>query len=251
MIARAGWTADDFAAFRRSRAAQDLFLRIFHAKGGRIAVGTDAANQMLIPGYAVHREMQLLVAAGLTPGEAISAATRNGAHAPPGGLAGADRAGEGGRPGRPGPGSPRRHPQHPRDRAGHEPRPHALTRQHPRPLVTSPMALSRLVVGWIAVVRVAAALGPGSDRRLGVARRPTASSAGPGCTWSKALLLTLLGALWFGSLGAGRWWLVFGLVGALREWPTAPATARPVAALLRVTRTVVAGGLLAWRLGPA
>jgi len=79
MIARAGWTKDDFAAFRRSRAAQDLFLRIFNAKDGRIAVGTDAANQMLIPGYAVHREMELLVGAGLTPGEAISAATRNGA----------------------------------------------------------------------------------------------------------------------------------------------------------------------------
>ena len=45
------------------------------------AVGTDAANQMLIPGYGVHREMELLVAAGLTPGEAISAATRNGAQA--------------------------------------------------------------------------------------------------------------------------------------------------------------------------
>ncbi len=79
MIARAGWTKADFATFRRSRAAQDLFLRIFQAKGGRIAVGTDAANQMLIPGYTVHREMELLVAAGLTPGEAISAATRNGA----------------------------------------------------------------------------------------------------------------------------------------------------------------------------
>ena len=79
MIARAGWTAGDFAAFRRSRPAQDLFLRLFQAKGGRIAVGTDAANQMLIPGYSVHREMELLVAAGLTPDEAISAATRNGA----------------------------------------------------------------------------------------------------------------------------------------------------------------------------
>jgi imidazolonepropionase-like amidohydrolase len=79
MVARAGWTTGDFAAFRRSRPAQDRFLRIFHAKGGRIAAGTDAANQMLIPGYAVHREMQLLVAAGLTPAEAITAATRNGA----------------------------------------------------------------------------------------------------------------------------------------------------------------------------
>jgi imidazolonepropionase-like amidohydrolase len=47
--------------------------------GGRIAVGTDAANQMLIPGYSVHLELELLVLAGLTPADAISAATRNGA----------------------------------------------------------------------------------------------------------------------------------------------------------------------------
>ena len=58
---------------------QDRFLRIFHAKGGRIAAGTDAANQMLIPGFALHRELELLVQAGLTPAEAISAASRNGA----------------------------------------------------------------------------------------------------------------------------------------------------------------------------
>jgi imidazolonepropionase-like amidohydrolase len=42
-------------------------------------VGTDAANQMLVPGYSAHRELELLVGAGLTPAEAISAATRNGA----------------------------------------------------------------------------------------------------------------------------------------------------------------------------
>jgi hypothetical protein len=64
----------------------------------------------------------------------------------------------------------------------------------------------------------------------------------------EALLLTLLGGLWFGSLGAGEWWLVFGLVGALREWPVST----PIGlSLLRVFRTVVAGGLLAWRLAPA
>jgi hypothetical protein len=64
----------------------------------------------------------------------------------------------------------------------------------------------------------------------------------------EALLLTLLGGLWFGSLGAGGWWLVFGLVGALQEWPP---SAKPAVGLLRVIRTVIAGGLLAWRLGPA
>jgi imidazolonepropionase-like amidohydrolase len=79
IIERAGWTPSDFTAFRRARPVQDRFLRIFRAKGGRIAVGTDAANQMLIPGYSVHRELELLVRAGLTPAEAISAASRNGA----------------------------------------------------------------------------------------------------------------------------------------------------------------------------
>lgn len=79
MVARAGWTADDFISFRRSRPAQNLFLRRFAAAGGRIAAGTDAANQMLIPGYSLHREMELLVAAGISPRDAILAATRNGA----------------------------------------------------------------------------------------------------------------------------------------------------------------------------
>jgi imidazolonepropionase-like amidohydrolase len=79
IINRAGWTEPDFTAFRRSRPRQDLFLRAFAAAGGRIAAGTDAANQILVPGYSEHREMELLVGAGLTPREALRAATRNGA----------------------------------------------------------------------------------------------------------------------------------------------------------------------------
>ena len=79
LIARAGWTSADFEAFRRSRPNQDLFIRLFAAAGGRLAAGTDAANQMLVPGYSEHREMELLVRAGLTPREALQAATRNGA----------------------------------------------------------------------------------------------------------------------------------------------------------------------------
>jgi imidazolonepropionase-like amidohydrolase len=79
LIARTGWTQTDFEAFRKSRANQDLFLRQFAAAGGRLAAGTDAANQMLVPGYSEHREMELLVRAGLTPREALRAATRNGA----------------------------------------------------------------------------------------------------------------------------------------------------------------------------
>jgi imidazolonepropionase-like amidohydrolase len=79
LVNRAGWTELDFAAFRRSRSMQDLFLRAFAAAGGRIAAGTDSPNQLLVPGYSEHRELELLVAAGLSPRDALRAATRNGA----------------------------------------------------------------------------------------------------------------------------------------------------------------------------
>lgn len=49
-------------------------LRKIHAAGGVIAVGTDQSN-----GAAVHREMELLVAAGIAPLDVITIATRNAA----------------------------------------------------------------------------------------------------------------------------------------------------------------------------
>jgi imidazolonepropionase-like amidohydrolase len=79
LLRRTGWDAADFAAFRRSRERQNQFVREFKRAGGAIAAGSDAANQLLIPGYSLHEEMALLVAAGLTPLEAITAATRRGA----------------------------------------------------------------------------------------------------------------------------------------------------------------------------
>ena len=119
------------------------------------------------------------------------------------------------------------------------------------------MALSRLVLAWLAVSvwlmlwelvasRFRTSRGNGRLRRARV-------------FLIEALLLTLFGALWFGSLGAGEWWMVFGLVGALREWPGPPgrrATEESDAigvglSALRVLRTVAAGGILAWRLGAA
>lgn len=79
MIQRAGWTQEDFTAFRRARPRQDLFLRLFRAAGGTIAAGTDAANQLLVPGGSLHTELELLVRAGLPPEEALLAATSNAA----------------------------------------------------------------------------------------------------------------------------------------------------------------------------
>jgi imidazolonepropionase-like amidohydrolase len=79
MVRRAGWTDEDYLAFRAARPRQDEFLRLFAAAGGRFATGTDASNQLLIPGYSEHRELELLVAAGFSPRDALLAATRNGA----------------------------------------------------------------------------------------------------------------------------------------------------------------------------
>jgi len=79
MISRAGRDSADFAAFRQSRPMQDLFVRAFVTAGGRIAAGTDSPNQLLVPGYSEHRELELLVAAGVSPREALRAATRNAA----------------------------------------------------------------------------------------------------------------------------------------------------------------------------
>jgi imidazolonepropionase-like amidohydrolase len=47
------------------------------AAGGRILVGSDTPEWFLGYGFTVHREMENLVAAGLSPYEALAAATRN------------------------------------------------------------------------------------------------------------------------------------------------------------------------------
>lgn len=89
MIQRAGWTTSEFAAFRRSRPNQDLFVREFHTAGGVLVTGTDSPNQMLVPGASEVGELELLVNAGLSPQDAILAATANAAA-----LLGADSLGQ-------------------------------------------------------------------------------------------------------------------------------------------------------------
>jgi len=88
LLRRTGWRSADLQAFRRSRARQNQFVREFKRAGGLVAAGSDAANQLLVPGLSLHEEMALLVAAGLTPVEAVTAATRKAAE-----LLGADSLG--------------------------------------------------------------------------------------------------------------------------------------------------------------
>lgn len=100
------------------------------------------------------------------------------------------------------------------------------------------MSLGRIVVAWLAVSAWLLAWHWAERRGAEGGRilaREGAEVAG------EALVLTLFGALWFASLGAGAWWLVFLLVGALREWPP-----RSRQAALRILRILGAGGLLAW-----
>jgi imidazolonepropionase-like amidohydrolase len=79
LLKRSGWRAPQFIAFRRGLPRIDLFVREFKRAGGVVATGSDAGNQLLVPGASLHQEMALLVAAGFTPIEAITAATRRGA----------------------------------------------------------------------------------------------------------------------------------------------------------------------------
>ncbi len=75
---------DRKAAFRQ---VQD-FVKTMHDAGVRIALGTDSGTPNVPMGWSVHHELELYVEAGLTPMDALVAATATGASlTPPGGEA--------------------------------------------------------------------------------------------------------------------------------------------------------------------
>ncbi len=51
-------------------------VRMLHEAGAPIGAGTDLASSGLLPGFDLHAEIRLLGQAGLTPMEALRAATR-------------------------------------------------------------------------------------------------------------------------------------------------------------------------------
>ncbi len=87
-------TQEEIRARRRRLERMMSFVGRFHRAGGRILAGTDAPAFLVAPGFDLHRELELLVSAGLTPSAALTAATGDAAAE----LGAADRFG-GTRPG--------------------------------------------------------------------------------------------------------------------------------------------------------
>ena len=122
------------------------------------------------------------------------------------------------------------------------------------------MTLGRLVLAWIPVAVVFIVVG-------GIAIPFRNADPTPlGKTWMftksdvawralEALFATLFGSLWFDSLGSGEWWLVFLLIGlmvssARVQGPAPPPRRETLVRTARdVLRYVLAGAVLAWRLG--
>jgi Amidohydrolase family len=71
ILSSIGATGDDIESAKRTWKASRETLRALHQAGVTIVAGTDQA----VPGHSLHRELELYVEAGLSPMEAIQAAT--------------------------------------------------------------------------------------------------------------------------------------------------------------------------------
>lgn len=74
---RAAASASEEAKARARRGWSNVLELVseFHWAGGTVLAGTDCPNVAIVSGYSLHREMELLSRAGLTPMEALQAAT--------------------------------------------------------------------------------------------------------------------------------------------------------------------------------
>ena len=75
------WTDEHRAEAKLAWPLMLEIIRVFHERGVLLTVGTDYLNPWMTPGVALHREMELLVSAGISPLEVLTLATRNGAEA--------------------------------------------------------------------------------------------------------------------------------------------------------------------------
>ena len=65
----------DLAGVRKQFAMAKKMVRLMRECGVQILAGTDTGDPFTVPGDTLHRELELLVTAGLTPMEAIQSAT--------------------------------------------------------------------------------------------------------------------------------------------------------------------------------
>jgi imidazolonepropionase-like amidohydrolase len=79
MEASITYDGDDYAA--QMLRLQNLVIAALRDAGAGILLGTDTDNAYVVPGYSAHEELGLLTGAGLSPYEALSAATRDAATA--------------------------------------------------------------------------------------------------------------------------------------------------------------------------
>jgi imidazolonepropionase-like amidohydrolase len=62
---------------RRTLETRRKLIRALRAGGAGLLLGSDAPQIYNVPGFSIHRELELLVAAGLTPYQALETGTRN------------------------------------------------------------------------------------------------------------------------------------------------------------------------------
>jgi imidazolonepropionase-like amidohydrolase len=74
MLAETGSTPE---SARRTIEVRRRLLKALHAAGAGLLLGSDAPQIYNVPGFSTHRELESLVAAGLTPYQALETGTRN------------------------------------------------------------------------------------------------------------------------------------------------------------------------------
>jgi imidazolonepropionase-like amidohydrolase len=62
---------------RRTMETRRKLIKALHEGGAGLLLGSDAPQIYNVPGFSVHRELELMVAAGLTPYQALETGTRN------------------------------------------------------------------------------------------------------------------------------------------------------------------------------
>ncbi|HKW48290.1 MAG TPA: amidohydrolase family protein [Gemmatimonadaceae bacterium] len=76
-----GWTKADYDSARAVWPKVLQFEKLLYDRGVPLTVGTDANNPWTVPGASYSRELELLVAAGISPSEVLRLATKAGADA--------------------------------------------------------------------------------------------------------------------------------------------------------------------------